>query len=192
MQSCIPLCFSKLRQYSSERAQSYTLPVLAKIFKNFFLKFILKTFVKKTVVSDIPYKRNGQTAPQFIIKADKDFTAEKDRLINYIKKTKTLGASHFEEKESHSFGKLKVTEWNNMFYKHLDHHLTQFGVQVSMYKKSKYCNRASRKTGIIKDIAAGAVFIASIVAALIYMSKFLQKYFQFFSIDFAIQQVTLF
>jgi len=28
---------------------------------------------------------------------------------------------------SHSFGPLSKTEWNNMFYKHLNHHLTQFG-----------------------------------------------------------------
>ena len=31
-------------------------------------------------------------------------------------------------KESFSFGKLKAQEWNNMFAKHLNHHLEQFGV----------------------------------------------------------------
>lgn len=95
---------------------------------NFFMKFILKTFVKKIVVSDTPYKKNEQTAPQFIIKDEKEFTAEKNRLINYIEKTKTLGAAHFEGKASHSFGKLSASQWDTMFYKHLDHHLTQFGV----------------------------------------------------------------
>jgi hypothetical protein len=49
-------------------------------------------------------------------------------LINYIKRTADLGESHFDGKESRSFGKLNITEWNNMFYKHLDHHLSQFGV----------------------------------------------------------------
>ena len=34
----------------------------------------------------------------------------------------------FEGKESNSFGPLTKGEWNNMFYKHLDHHLSQFGV----------------------------------------------------------------
>ena len=43
-------------------------------------------------------------------------------------KTQELGEAHFEGKESHSFGPLNKTEWNNMFYKHADHHLTQFGV----------------------------------------------------------------
>ncbi|MCJ8164098.1 hypothetical protein MKJ04_04535 [Pontibacter sp. E15-1] len=36
------------------------------------------------------------------------------------------GNTHWQE--SHSFGRLSSQEWNNMFYKHLDHHLSQFGV----------------------------------------------------------------
>ncbi|WP_316803832.1 DUF1569 domain-containing protein [Pedobacter nototheniae] len=95
---------------------------------NAFMKFILKNLVKKKVVSETPYKRGNPTAPQFIIKEEKDFKNERTRLIDYITKTQLLGALHFNEKESHSFGKLSTSEWNNMFYKHLDHHLNQFGV----------------------------------------------------------------
>ncbi|MCZ4244484.1 DUF1569 domain-containing protein [Pedobacter punctiformis] len=95
---------------------------------NAFMRFILKNMVKNKVVSETPYKRDNPTAPQFVIKEQKDFEKEKSRLIEYIKKTQLLGAEHFEGKESHSFGKLSAQEWNNMFYKHLDHHLNQFGV----------------------------------------------------------------
>lgn len=95
---------------------------------NPFMKFILKMLVKKKVVSEEPYKHNNPTAPAFIIKDEKDFDAEKNRLINYINKTQQLGETYFDNKESHSFGPLTKTEWNNMFYKHLDHHLQQFGV----------------------------------------------------------------
>ncbi|WP_337994864.1 hypothetical protein [Polaribacter ponticola] len=49
-------------------------------------------------------------------------------MIGFILKTQELGADYFDGKESHSFGKLTEKEWNNTFYKHLDHHLTQFGV----------------------------------------------------------------
>ena len=38
------------------------------------------------------------------------------------------GEQNFEGRKSHSFGPLTTAEWNVMFYKHLDHHLTQFGV----------------------------------------------------------------
>jgi hypothetical protein len=95
---------------------------------NSFVKLMLKLFVKKSVVGETPYKKSIQTAPAFIIKEDKDFSKEKERLIAYVKKTFELGESHFEGRKSLSFGALNKTEWNNMFYKHLDHHLMQFGV----------------------------------------------------------------
>lgn len=95
---------------------------------NAFVKFMLKAFVKKAVVSEKPYAKNGRTAPQFLITDERDFNKEKTRLIYFIDKTQELGESHFNNKESHSMGKLTSTEWNNSFYKHLDHHLTQFGV----------------------------------------------------------------
>ena len=95
---------------------------------NPFLKIVLKTLIKNKVVGEKPYPHNSRTGPQFIIKNSKNFEKEKQRLIDHINKTQQLGESHFENKVSHSFGALKSTEWNNMLYKHLDHHLTQFGV----------------------------------------------------------------
>ncbi len=95
---------------------------------NAFKKFLLKLFVKNIVVSEAPYRRSSQTSPEFIIKTDKDFETEKHRLINYVVKTQEFGEEYFDNKLSHSFGNLSKTEWNNMFYKHLNHHLTQFGV----------------------------------------------------------------
>jgi hypothetical protein len=92
-----------------------------------FMKLILKLMVRNKVVNEAPYPKNNQTAPQFIIKGSRDFAKEKERLIAYISKTQELGKEHFEGKESLSFGPLSTAQWNNMFYKHLDHHLAQFG-----------------------------------------------------------------
>ncbi len=93
-----------------------------------FLRFILKTFVKSGVVNEKPYPKSSRTAPQFLISDERDFEKEKSRLIAYIRKTQQLGAAHFEGRESHSFGALTSTEWNNLCAKHLEHHLGQFGV----------------------------------------------------------------
>mgnify|MGYP003818429305 FL=1 len=93
-----------------------------------FLKFIMKLLVKTKVINEEPYKQSSPTGPDFKIISDKNFEEEKERLNAFIEKTQSLGASYFEGKESHSFGKLHSTEWNNMFYKHLDHHFRQFGV----------------------------------------------------------------
>ncbi|MDB5103799.1 MAG: hypothetical protein JWP91_1488 [Fibrobacteres bacterium] len=95
---------------------------------NPLLKVILKLLVKPAVVNEKPYKHNSATGPQFIVKETKDFEAEKGRLLAYVRKTRDLGEAHFHGKASHSFGPLTGKEWNNMFYKHLDHHLRQFGV----------------------------------------------------------------
>lgn len=95
---------------------------------NAFVKLLLKLFVKNAVVTETPYKHNSRTAPAFLMTTEKEFNQEKTRLVNYVVKTQQMGENSFEGKESLSFGKLNKTEWNNMFYKHLDHHLTQFGV----------------------------------------------------------------
>lgn len=95
---------------------------------NGFVRLLLKLFVKDTVVGEKPYKRNSRTAPEFIIADDRNFEVEKKRLIDHIIRTQQLGENHFHNKESRSFGPLTKTEWNIMFSKHLDHHLTQFGV----------------------------------------------------------------
>ena len=95
---------------------------------NAAMKLILKIFVKQPVVNEKPYKKNSRTAPAFLIVDERDFEKEKQRLIDYLIKTQELGEDHFHNKESHSFGPLTKTEWNNLFYKHLNHHLEQFGV----------------------------------------------------------------
>lgn len=95
---------------------------------NPLMRFMLKMLAKDTVVGSKPYKKNGPTAPAFRMTEDRDFAAEKQRLIDHLHQTQQLGAAHFDGKESHSFGPLSKDEWNTLFSKHLDHHLTQFGV----------------------------------------------------------------
>jgi hypothetical protein len=95
---------------------------------NLVMRFFLKNFVKKGVVNEVPYKKNLPTAPAFRIKNEKNFGEEKGRLIAFLEQTLATGAAGFEGKESPSFGPMTAMEWNNLFYKHLDHHLAQFGV----------------------------------------------------------------
>jgi hypothetical protein len=95
---------------------------------NGFMKFIIKLLVKQAVVGPKPYAQNTRTAPAFLVTEEKDFADEKARLIDHLSKTFELGEGHFDGKDSHSFGKLTAAEWSTMFWKHLDHHLSQFGV----------------------------------------------------------------
>jgi len=90
-------------------------------------KLMISLFAKSIVTGPKPYKRNERTAPEFIMKDNKDFDIERRRLIEYIGRTQQLGVAYFDGRESHAFGKLSKDQWNTMFYKHLDHHLNQFG-----------------------------------------------------------------
>ncbi|MFC4094363.1 DUF1569 domain-containing protein [Euzebyella saccharophila] len=91
-------------------------------------KFFIKLFAKKVVTGPKPYKRNSPTAPVFLITDEREFETEKKKLVEHVEKTQKLGSSYFNNRESHAFGPLTSTEWNTLFYKHIDHHLQQFGV----------------------------------------------------------------
>lgn len=95
---------------------------------NFVMRFIVKNFIKNMIVNEKPYGKNSPTSPVFIVSDDKNFDKEKQKLIEDIKITKDKGASFFEGKENKSFGVMTAIEWNNMFYKHLDHHFKQFSI----------------------------------------------------------------
>ena len=94
---------------------------------NAFVRFMLKNLVKGSLVNEKPYKKNSSTAAEFIIKGDRNFQEEKGRLITYINRVKSDGEASFDGKEHFAFGVMTKGEWSNLFYKHLDHHLTQFG-----------------------------------------------------------------
>lgn len=92
------------------------------------MAWFLKKFIKPATVGPKPIKPNQPTASFFKMKERKDFAVEKQRMIDYIRRSRDLGEDHFDGKESHSFGVLTKSQWNTLFAKHLDHHLRQFGV----------------------------------------------------------------
>jgi hypothetical protein len=82
--------------------------------------------IKSMIYNDKPFKRNMPTAKSFVMTGqEKNFEIEKQRLVNMI--------NNFTEeniiKDVHPFfGKLTKEQWSKGTYKHLDHHLQQFGV----------------------------------------------------------------
>lgn len=92
------------------------------------MKMMLKWFFKKAMTNEIPYKQNLPTAPSFVVADERVLTLERDRLKELIKQFQEKGREYFDGREQISLGKLSATEWNNLLYKHIDHHLRQFGV----------------------------------------------------------------
>ena len=95
---------------------------------NFIAKFLLSRFVKPKITNEIPYKQSLPTSPAFIIADERNYEEEKAKLIGNIQRVQQLGREAFEGKENINFGKMTAQGWNNMFAKHLNHHLDQFGV----------------------------------------------------------------
>lgn len=92
----------------------------------FFKKAILKLF-KSSLYNDKPLKRNLPTGKDFFINEAEDFNREREKLLAIAKafhklKNKTDWNPH------PFFGKLSKEQWGKSQYKHLDHHLKQFGV----------------------------------------------------------------
>jgi len=91
-------------------------------------RWLITLLAKNVVVSDKPYKQNSRTAKEFLVTDEQDFEKQKKTLVDYITRVQKDGRTHFEGKESTSFGNLTANEWNNLFGKHLDHHFDQFGI----------------------------------------------------------------
>ncbi len=92
------------------------------------MKFMLKLFLKPILVNEKPYKKNSRTAPLFLISSEKDFEKEKKSLIDNILESQNNGREYYEGRESNSVGKMNANEWSNMYYKHIEHHFSQFGI----------------------------------------------------------------
>ena len=95
---------------------------------SFIAKYLLSRFVKPKITNEIPYKQSLPTSPAFIIADERNYEEEKAKLIGNIQRVQQLGREAFEGKENINFGKMTAQCWNNMFAKHLNHHLDQFGV----------------------------------------------------------------
>ncbi len=95
---------------------------------NWFMKLMLGWFVKPMVIGDKPYTKNSQTAPVFIVSDERNFEAEKAIFLANVERMQQEGAAAYEGKVSNSFGKMTSNEWSRQFYKHTEHHFSQFGI----------------------------------------------------------------
>lgn len=88
------------------------------------MNLILPLF-KKTLWDEKPWKKGLPTDATYITTGElKEFVAEKAKLLELI--------SRFQEKdvnlEKHPvFGRMNKEQWSKSAWKHIDHHLKQFG-----------------------------------------------------------------
>lgn len=84
--------------------------------------------VKNQLMKNTSFKRNLPTAKSFVITGQKAFDLEKNKLTALIQRFIGEGEAALTKDAHPFFGKLTTHEWDVLQWKHLDHHLKQFGV----------------------------------------------------------------
>ncbi len=77
---------------------------------------------------EAPMRKNTPTAKSLIVAGERDFGRERDRLSGLIDRFAAGGAAGCTTNPHSFFAKMTPEEWAILMYKHLDHHLRQFGV----------------------------------------------------------------
>ena len=90
-----------------------------------FIGRLLKPMVFR---NDDPMRKNSPTAKSLMVADEPDFGKERDRLSGLIDKFAAGGTAGCTRNPHSFFGKMTPEEWAILTYKHLDHHLRQFGV----------------------------------------------------------------
>lgn len=89
---------------------------------------LLKPLIKRMVLSEKPYKKGLPTGDNFVVSDEKAFAAEQKRIIELVERFAKQGEQGITQHPHPIFGKLSAEEWSKNQWKHLDHHLRQFGV----------------------------------------------------------------
>jgi uncharacterized protein DUF1569 len=94
-----------------------------------FLGRIIGRIVKPMVLgNDEPMRRNSPTATDLVVQDERDLGKERERLRGLIDRFAAAGPKGCTTYPHSFFGPLTPEEWATLMYKHLDHHLRQFGV----------------------------------------------------------------
>lgn len=90
---------------------------------------LLGPLAKKSVlVKGDPIRRNSMTEKSILVTDERDFTLERQRLLESIDRFASGGPAICTKHPHFFFGPLTPDEWAVLAYAHLDHHLRQFGV----------------------------------------------------------------
>lgn len=108
--------------------EAFKVPLSTQPMPRMFLGILMGWMMKSQLYNDSPWKKNLPTAPNFIIRDQRDFSNEKRELTEMIKRFYTAGPGGITHYPHPFFGKLTPEQWGKSMYKHLDHHLAQFGV----------------------------------------------------------------
>jgi hypothetical protein len=75
-----------------------------------------------------PMRKNSPTVPRLAVIEETDLVQGRERLCGLVDRFVACGPGGCTDHPHSFFGRLTPDEWSAWMYKHLDHHLRQFGV----------------------------------------------------------------
>jgi len=88
---------------------------------------IIGPLVRPIYTNEKPFSRNNPTDKNLVISDTRDFAREQERLKICVREFHQGGEEKCTRHPHPFFGALTPSEWSRGMYKHLDHHLRQFG-----------------------------------------------------------------
>ena len=92
-----------------------------------FIGRVLGPFVKPIYTNEKPLSRSSPTDPKLVVSDHRDFVPEQERLKLCVRQFHDGGEALCTRHPHPFFGPLAPSDWSRGMYKHLDHHLRQFG-----------------------------------------------------------------
>ena len=108
--------------------EAFKVPLSDKKMPRSILGLLVGWMIKPKLYNETPWKKNLPTAPNFIIKDERDFEKEKQELTNLINLFYNGGPGKVGRFPHPMFGTFTSEQWGMAMYKHVDHHMLQFGV----------------------------------------------------------------
>ncbi len=94
---------------------------------NFLMKLLGK-LLKKKVFYGGEMGKNSPTAKEFMITSEEELEKTKAEFISNFSRFATEGKSSIKTMNHPFWGKMTYEDWDALMWKHVDHHLRQFGV----------------------------------------------------------------
>lgn len=107
---------------------AFRVPLTEKPLPRMLIGRLLGWAFRKKLYDDVPWKKGLPTSPEFRVRDDRDFDREKTELLELINRFYTAGPGVAGKYPHPVFGSFTPEQWGKMMWKHLDHHLRQFGV----------------------------------------------------------------
>ena len=129
LQSTSPRQWGKMdvAQMMAHCAVAFEVPVGDRLAKQALLGKIVTPLLRGRILGEKPLGRNSPTDPVFRIVDKRDFARERQRLSALMERFCSRGREASDGVVHSFFGRLSGEDWGRLMYKHMDHHLRQFG-----------------------------------------------------------------